>query len=339
MATFTKTPMVSYQKFNATVTARAESAHDAAFDSTFERNWDSDKNATLRITLRVFYRQIGPWQATAAMMSAAAKAMGLPVTSGKSVGTYPDFDGRAQLIKDWSGADWAKFTTEVKRQAMLWDRQFWLIPPDDFSYFDRVEGSWVAKSGGTTTRPNVKCEFKFEIAIAQGYAHRSVDVVNILGPGAFRSHDTLYSSDDASLRQNPRPDWNGLLVNALQPTIAHEIGHALGLPHIGVSRRLGQCDMAVVMGNNFHQESIAALYKGGTNADVCYGTLSSAGDINNIMGAGSLFSAENARPWLDRLPLHLNLPASEFFRVVAGLGRWKVQFSEPSPMSIVMGNK
>ena len=334
MATFTKTPMDGYQRFNKTVTARAESAHDAAFDSTFERSVDFGKNATLRITLRVFFGQIRPWQATAAMMSAAAKVMGLPVTSGVSVGAYPDAKGRSHLIKDWSGTDWAKFITEVKRQAMLWDRQFWLVPPDDFVHFDIIDDARISGHRATAIRPNVQCELNFEVAMAQGYAHRSIDVANLLGPGAFTSHETLYDSEDVSPVQHSGPDWNGVMVNAQQPAIAHEVGHALGLPHIGVSRQRGQCDLAVVLSQNFHRESIPALYKDGTNSSACYGTRSNAGDINNIMGMGSAFGVENARPWLDRLPLHLNLPASEFFRVVAGLGRWKVEFSEPSPKSI-----
>jgi len=41
----------------------------------------------------------------------------------------------------------------VKAQASLWNGKFWLIPPDEFTFFDLPERSF--------TRPNVKCEFQF----------------------------------------------------------------------------------------------------------------------------------------------------------------------------------
>ena len=137
------------------------------------------------------------------------------------------------------------------------------------------------------------------------------------------------------MRSISKPDWNSTVVNTQHPVIAHEIGHAIGLPHIGQSRNLAQCGLAIVLGQTLHANAIPALYKGGSNADVCYGTRSTAGDINNIMGAGSTFSQENARPWLDRLPHHLNLGVTELTRTLANLGRWKVSMTEVRPMSLV----
>jgi hypothetical protein len=132
-----------------------------------------------------------------------------------------------------------------------------------------------------------------------------------------------------------KPDWRSIVVNTSQPTVAHEIGHALGLPHIGVTRNLAQCRLAIILGKNFHQDTIPALYKGDTNADVCYGSRSAAGDINNIMGAGSSFSHENAKPWLDRLFDHLNLNTHELVKMRASVAKWKISMTDVPPMSLV----
>jgi hypothetical protein len=217
----------------------------------------------------------------------------------------------------------------------LWDNKFWLIPPDDFSLIDIVEGSWTAKSGSTTTRPNVKCEFDFQIAPTTTIAHQVVEVVNLLGPSGFRSHSRLYSSNDGTPANMSDIDWQGVRVNTNYPVIAHEIGHSLGQPHIGVSRSLPHCNLAIVMGKTFNEKSIPALYKGRTNASVCYGTRATAGDIDNIMGGGSKFSVENAKPWLDRLPHHFNLSLVEHGKMMAGMGKWRVSLGEALPMSLI----
>ena len=335
MAKLVKIPMTGWDKFNKTVMAFPESAYEHAFDSTFEKSVFADKNCTLRIALRIFYRQINPWQVTDPMMRLIAANLGVPAPATGTVGMHADADDTPHLIKEWTAAEWGSFTSAVKSQASLWDGKFWLMPPDDFSHFDIVEGSWTAASGSKTTRPNVKCEFRLEIAPGSSTAHMSVDVVNLLGPGFFRSHSRLYNTTDTTVRPNTKPDWNSRAVNTSQPVIAHEIGHAIGLPHIGQSRSLAQCGLAIVMGKAFHADAIPALYKGGSNADVCYGTRGTAGDIENIMGAGSTFSRENAAPWLNRLPHHLNLGVYELAGVLSSFAKWKVLMTDTAPMNRV----
>jgi hypothetical protein len=334
MAELIKTPMSGTPQFNETVLAIPESPYESSFDSTFVKSVDASKNLTLRIILRIFFRQINPWQLSSPMMRSIAMSMGVSVPASYRVGSHRDADDNPHLTKDWSGVEWTNFLNTVNTQAKLWDERFWLVPPDNFSLFDIREGYGASKSGLVTFRPNVKCEFSLEFAVSPLVAHMSIEVVNLLGPGSFRSHSRLYDSNDVKIKPMSAQDSKSVVVNTSQPTIAHEIGHAIGLPHIGVSRNLAHCVVAMTMDKMFHQDAIPALYKGGTNANVCYGPLSTADDIDNIMGAGSKFSQENAKPWLDRLLLHLNLDMYQSFQVRANLERWKVSMTEVLPKKI-----
>ncbi len=337
MAKLIKTPMQGWGKCNQSVIGVPQSPGEATFDSTLENSLDPGKNWTLRITLRIFFRQISPNQLTAPMMRVIATSLGVPVPAGAPVGMHPDWDKNVHFIKEWTGTEWVNFINGVRTQASLWDGKFWLIPPDEFSHFDvtRHNLSPTRKPVTTTHRPNVKCEFRLEIAPGNSLAHTSVDAVNLLGPGAFRSDNRTYNANDTTIESHSTPDWNSIAVNTNHPVVAHEIGHSLGLPHIGVSRNLAHCGLALMMGKILHQDSIPALYKGGNGADVCYGALATAGDINNIMGAGDRFSQENAKPWMERLVHHLNLTQAESIQTMASIGKWKVSMTEVPPMSLI----
>jgi hypothetical protein len=184
----------------------------------------------------------------------------------------------------------------------MWHNKFWLIPPSDFKLFDLYEGKKVF-------RPNVFCAFNLEIVANIAGAHRTIEVVNLSNPkDFFRSDWTHYDSADIELADKGAYDQSNHYRKNKQPTVAHEIGHAIGLPHIGVTRGLQKCDMAKVAydyKNWVPQDWLAGIYQGGTNSSVCYGEGASVGDIDNIMGKGDKFTKENAAPWLDRLAVHL----------------------------------
>ncbi len=335
MAEFVNTPMTGQERFNKYRTATQNSPWNQRFDSKLEKSVMSNQNCTLRITLRVNYRRLEPYQLSAPVVRNIAAALGVQIPAGATAGLFADSDGKQSIIRQWRGHDWPNFITTVNAQAQLWDGQFWLIPPDDFPFFDITEGSWTAKTGSKTFRPNVKCEFKLEMVGGRFGFHATVDVVNLLSPWGFRSESRLYSSADAVPQVYSTPNnVPNQTTNTTQPTITHEIGHLLGLPHIGVSRNRGLCHLAIVWSTTLPKNAIPALYSGDRNASVCYGTLSTAGDIDNIMGYGSKFSAENAKPWLDRIVDHLNLPANETFQTRANLAKWKVSMNAVPPRQV-----
>jgi hypothetical protein len=323
--------MSGVEQFNKTVTAMPEIQNEVAFDSEFIRSVRSDQNHTLKITLRFCFQQINPDQVQGQIMRSLAQHAGVtPPADGRNVGMHADYDRAVKFIKDWTSAEWLSFIGKVRAQAALWNNKFWLIPPDDFAYFDVTEGNWVNKSGKTVTRLNLKCEFELEITQYPPYAHRTIQVVNLIGTD-FRSDDSHYDSEDPTPVNYSYADIRGTVVPTTQPTVAHEIGHAIGLPHIGVTRGLSQCQLAVMWGKNIHESSLPALYKGGEGSLACYGQFAGAGDINNIMGAGATFEPENARPWLDRIFLHLRLNQFEMGKALMSMSKWRVSLTPPCP--------
>ncbi|NJM52260.1 MAG: hypothetical protein HC846_02010 [Blastocatellia bacterium] len=113
-----------------------------------------------------------------------------------------------------------------------------------------------------------------------------------------------------------------------QNTVVHEIGHAIGLPHIGQTKSLPNCTLALIFSKeNVPKESIPAIFRDGEGANVCYGDFAAQGDADNVMGMGDKFAPENAQPWLDRLPYH----------VIGGatMNNWSVYTKEVLPTSLV----
>jgi hypothetical protein len=114
--------------------------------------------------------------------------------------------------------------------------------------------------------------------------------------GQFRSHWALFDSLDGVPWLTPNKDQTGTAYGAQQLTMAHEIGHMLGLGHIGVLKKTPLCQAAVA----FAQAGLdgGPDFRGGENSNVCYGDYEPRATGTNIMGGGLQFSMENARPWV-----------------------------------------
>jgi hypothetical protein len=276
------------------------------FDTTFGKNNHPTQNHFLSIILRINLK---------------------PVNHQTS---RLDANGVSFPIKNWQTDEWFKFTSEFQRQSRLWNNRFWLIPPKHFSLLD-------VQYNGHKMRPNVHCQLTVEVTNSATNAHRTIEVVNLdieatkrqtgatnLTSRTFRSHERQYDSLDTKPRDNKYKDDRGVehtIKNYY--TIAHELGHAIGLDHIGVLKSRPYCVFAVSLENRGIKR-VHENYEDGSNSRVCYGRFDSPSIAENIMGLGTKFEEVNAQPWVDRASMHTNTVKQE----------WKVSLSRLSPQVV-----
>jgi len=274
------------------------------FDSVFAKNNHYTQNHHLIFYLRINLRQVN--NKTSAL----------------------DSKKRSFPIKNWTPDEWQTFTTQFERQSHLWNNRFWLIPPKYFSLLDTKSGS--------TIRPNIKCLLMTEITNSPSNAHRTINVVNLdvdairrqtnrnPGSGTFKSNARNLDSLDIKARDVRYEDDKGVehtIKNYY--TIAHELGHAIGLKHIGVLKSRPQCTFAIAL-KSLGVKNVSTHLQRGSNAEVCYGEFDSPGLAENIMGLGTKFEEINAQPWVDRVTMHTNTLARD----------WRISLSHISPKSL-----
>jgi hypothetical protein len=248
------------------------------FDSSLElpTSGDPRHNAILRITLRYRLR----------FADSKNRVPGVIVDIENSA-RAKDGTGFAHYIEDWDGPSRTAFTKLMWVSERIWTFKFMLITPKTYREFD-----FAHSVPGQFVRPNVMCALRMEPD--GGNPHINVTAVRVSGPTTFRSSTSHVPPHDMLLEEgDPR-----------LPVLGHEMGHALGMPHI-----------KAMLGD--------AACKLDDNAPRCYGE--TAQEMANIMGTGRDLWPLNAEPWLDRIAVHTG----------AKKDTWKATVDMTTPPQIV----
>ena len=279
--------------FKAFVSGRERFGQEAAFfNSELTPKTGFKGNASLTIYLRLFLR---PWDEVTRMAP-------LPVLdNGKVVEVVP----WGMPVDDGVAYDFAEFRRKVKEQAeKYWDgTNFCLQPPKDYRGLEYVEGT-------QKVRPNIDCRFRIVWADGVSDAHAVIDCIcpkkardfrpNVrpTETGALGGQWTCYDLDN---RPNGRfikdgkecKDFVGDPLGQMEfktfrcnkelarEAVCHEIGHLLGLSHVGNFFKTPEC--------------LAAITPTDTNPDACY-VGPTDNDTENIMGCGDKTALWNIMP-------------------------------------------
>ena len=267
---------------------------DVQYDShLYMGNMNYTTNADFQLILRVFLR---------------------PGPTGVGVVDSIALDGTTHYTHDavaWGTGELENFRKGYKKLGeTAWSNKCWLIPPTSYTELDypfTLDGPPVPPARGQhRVQCNLRCRLVIELLHDASDAHVIIDAIKFV----------------PKTGQEPRPDAGRLFQTSaadfwttdvpgrkyLTNTIIHELGHNLGMPHIGVT--VGK-PLATTPGSavcTVATQNLAICYDGNTPAQsACR------------MGDGKNFCASDADPWLNRVEVHTGIAKADW---TAKLSRW-----------------
>jgi len=297
----------------------------ASFDAVLDTTTvDAHTNAQLTIILKVCLRQ----------NAGAPRIMRIPQMTSRtrmsSAGSVRDADRHNFVFDRFDPVVWNRFTSFYQSEGQdFWDGNFWLVMPDDFdatewlpalhrSVDDVASRHSATISPHMVLRPAIDCRFSLQLVGEPSGAHTIIDVYNIVRnmtsvPGVegatypFRAHARAYDAGVLESHDHAGTDAStGEPVTSSQRTFIHELGHSIGLEHVGVNMQIDGC-----VNTDDH------------NSVICYGNTFQT--RQNVMGAGESLSWHEALPW--RVAME----------VLTGVNRhsWQVNQSHVGPQSVL----
>jgi hypothetical protein len=274
-----------------------------AFDSSLKPSHTPAHNHTLEIHLKMFLDKFNP-----------------PAYHPKAW-IVTDWGGKPFIVGPWNHDEWVRFVQGYQQQVNMWNDKFWLTPPVGF---DRLD----IKSGAHTIRPNVYCHLNVELVGSAAQAHKRIRVVNLDAKFAAAMYGGTESDINSLTFRSDSGNYDTFDARkgkVAQSTIAHEIGHAIGEDHIGVTLHDPSCEVAMLLDRHtpaLAKPFIPAAFRDGIGSLACYGQFSDPNLSANIMGFGNSFDKVNAKPWVDCIALHTLF------------GNWEVSMGRVAPKMV-----
>jgi hypothetical protein len=232
-------------------------------------------------------------------------------------------DGRDIELVDWDDTtdQFGAFKRGAKTAAeAFWNNaKFCLVPPADYRGLD-----WPPSN--PTVRPNIDCHFEIVWAGGPLDAHAVIECFRPKIAGSFRSNaggsydgagQGQWSSFDLEAKTSDAripmaatceqdvgdPLARGGQVHQsyrcdkwpAQEAVCHEVGHLLGLDHVGQFFKMPGC-MNAIQADPANGSGSMSCYEGPTGDDT-----------ENIMGAGLKVALWNILPWATRVTSHTGI--------------------------------
>jgi len=245
-------------------------------------------------------------------------------------------EGKPVELRDWDDTkgEFVRFSEAVQSDANgFWDNtKFCLLPPPEYRGMNYP-------AANPRFRPNIDCRFKLVFASGPLDAHAVIRCFCPVRPGEFRSNaigsfngagtgnwtcfdvdpkrHTLLGTGTCLVDEGDPLSAEGVVKRArrcnqwiAQEAVCHEVGHLLGMDHVGVYLKYPPCLQEIAKTKD---TASTQCYEGPTEADT-----------RNIMGAGMNLASWNVLPWCSRIVSHTGV-------TMAG---WRVSIGTVPPRSI-----